>query len=170
MLIYLDANIVQYCADHEDFILCQADKCPIDEPKLRRELLALRQLVELDQFADWVFAAPRHLIGELHAGERTAQQRETYTLFRQAWEDSESVQEFLPNQDSVDSIEKSLTCLNLKDSADRRHLAEAIALNASWFLTNDREIVRKSGGKVCATRVSLPSQCLEEMSIGLFLR
>jgi hypothetical protein len=48
MLIYLDANIVQYCADYEDFIFGDGALPSGTKAKLRRELYALRTLVEMD--------------------------------------------------------------------------------------------------------------------------
>src|SRR5436190_13264764 len=49
MLIYLDANIVQYCADNEDFVFGWSQRCDVAEPKLRNQLGGLRQLVYMDQ-------------------------------------------------------------------------------------------------------------------------
>ena len=51
MLIYLDANVVQYCATYDDFIFGDTDVCPVTETKLQKELTALRRLVELEQLA-----------------------------------------------------------------------------------------------------------------------
>ena len=64
----------------------------------------------------------------------------------------------------------ALMPLNLKDSPDRRHQAEAIGLNASWFLTLDKDVLKKAAEKVRQIRVCCPSECLEEISISLFLR
>ena len=77
MLIYLDANIVQYCADQSDFIFGISDKTLTVDQKFQRELVALRRLVELEQLGGWEFAAPSHLLAELHAGKPTISQRET---------------------------------------------------------------------------------------------
>jgi hypothetical protein len=35
MLIYLDANLAQYCADYQDFILGDSAAPPINDPLLR---------------------------------------------------------------------------------------------------------------------------------------
>ena len=43
VLIFLDANIVQYCADEEEFILGKSDACKTADPNLRKELVALRR-------------------------------------------------------------------------------------------------------------------------------
>ena len=64
MLVYLDAMIVQYCADYEDFIFGHISKCPTSEAELRRELAALRRLVELEQLGDWIFASSPQLTSE----------------------------------------------------------------------------------------------------------
>jgi hypothetical protein len=71
MLIYLDANLIEYTVRFEDFIFLQSDECPVVEPKLRREVYALRQLVELDQYGDWTFVAPMFLLEELRSGQPT---------------------------------------------------------------------------------------------------
>lgn len=175
MLIYLDANIAQYCADYDDFIFGGLAQCPVTEPKLRQELTALKELVKLEQLgSDWVFAAPDHLIQELRGGNPSGNQLEVYRVLREAYENSGWLEEGLPHEDDINRVEISLEFLNLKQAADRRHLAEAVALGASWFLTNDREVIKKVrevlGGNIQHTRVCRPSECLEEISIGLFLR
>jgi hypothetical protein len=48
MLIYLDANVAQYCADYQDFVFGDSAAPSINEPLLR-EVRALRQIVELEQ-------------------------------------------------------------------------------------------------------------------------
>jgi len=75
------------------------------------------------------------------------------------------------------SIEQSLSVLKLRHAPDRSHLAEALALNASWFLTNnnDKELINKANGaKVKGVQrgmqVCRPSECLPGISTGLFLR
>ncbi len=170
MLIYLDANLVQYCADHSDFIFGESDTCEQVDSNLEKELSALRRLVELEQLGDWSFAAPRHLLEELRAGKPTEEQKETYKTLEEAWSDSAWLDDDRPREDMISSIEQSLGVLKLKQASDRRHLAEAIALNASWFLTNDKEIVKKIKGEVQGVRVCRPSECLQEISVGLFLR
>jgi hypothetical protein len=57
----------------------------------------------------------------------------------------------------------------LKQAADRRHLAEAVVLKASWFLTNDNDIITKTrlwnkDGIVEGVRVVRPSECFLMMS------
>jgi len=71
MLIYLDSNIVQYCADESEFIFGETDRSFTTDPKLQKELIALRRLVELEQLGDWEFAAPHHLLDELNTGTPT---------------------------------------------------------------------------------------------------
>ena len=176
MLIYLDTMIVQYCADYEDFILGDTEQNPAVEPKLAAELVSLRRLVELEQFGDWTFAAPSHLMKELLAGNPDSTQREVYAILLQAWQESGWEEFFQSGEERVSSIDESLKPLNLEHAADRRHLAEAIALNASWFLTNDGNIIRRTRAKgqklggVYQVRVARPSECIEEISVGLFLR
>jgi hypothetical protein len=85
------------------------------------------------------------------------------------------------NEDEIATIEKSLRPLNLKSVADRWHLAEAIALGASWFLTNDGDILKKTLPKpmhvgkkmigiaptisiVQGIRVARPSECIKRLS------
>lgn len=176
MLIYLDTMIVQYCADYEDFIFGEARKNPANEPKLAGEFVSLRQLIKLEQFGDWTFAAPSHLMNELLAGKPKFNQRLVYHILLKAWLDSAWNEFYESGEDDVLSIYESLRSLKLKGAADQRHLAEAIALNASWFLTNDGEVIRKTRtrgqriGQVCKVRVARPSECFEEISVGLFLK
>ncbi len=170
MLIYLDANLVQYCADHCDFIFGESDKCEQVDSNLEKELSALHRLVEIEQLGDWTFAAPRHLLEELRAGKPTEEQKETYKTLEEAWSDSAWLDDGRPTEDMVSCIQQSLGVLKFKHASDRRHLAEAIALNASWFLTNDKEIVKKTKGEVQGVPVCRPSECLQEISVGLFLR
>ena len=174
MLIYLDTMIVQYCIDYEEYISGEitgnTDKCPVNEPKLKRELHALRRLIFLEQLGDWVYACTPHLWNELNAGKPTREQRKSYPLFMEAWRESGWAKAFPLEESEVHQIESSLKILHLRHSADRHHLAEAIVLNASWFLTNDKEVIKKCKGKDLPLRVARPSECLSEISAGLFLR
>ncbi|MFH1484744.1 MAG: hypothetical protein ABIH46_01615 [Chloroflexota bacterium] len=189
MLIYLDANIVQYCADYDDFIFGNAPLPPGIQARVRKELVALRELIEIElelEYWDfqnrWDIAAPSHLIKELFAGEPTKNQKSVYSLLMEAWNDLEQSERRESNEDETLSIEKLLRPLKLKHAADRRHLAEAIALRATWFLTNDRDIIEKtrpkpaqvgnkvigimpSTGIVHGVRVARPSECVVRMSL-----
>jgi len=175
MLIYLDTMIVQYCADYEDFIFAVDEKNPVSEPKLAGELLALQRLVELEQFGNWSFAAPTHLMKELLAGRPTATQLRVYAILLHTWRESDWKESLEASEGKVLSIDHELISLELQDAADRRHLAEAIALEASWFLTNDEDILHKTRkehkkiGQVRQVRVAKPSECAREISVGLFL-
>ena len=174
MLIYLDTMIVQYCVDYEDFVFGEITghtvECPASEPNFKRELWALRQLIFLDQLGDWTYACTTELLKELDGGKPTDEQHKVYVLLSEAWKDSGWSDAFPLQESEVTRIESSLERLNLRDSADRRHLAEAIVLNASWLLTNDGEIIRKCEGQNLPLRVCRPSECLDEISVGLFLR
>jgi hypothetical protein len=144
MMIYLDAMIVQYCADYEGFVFGEDDQNPAPEPSLAAELAALRTLAELAQLGDWVVAAPAHLMRELFAGKPSGPQGQVYRILLEAWEQSGWQEELGSSEDEVKGIYGTLAPLKLKDSADRWHLAEAIVLSASWFLTNDGEVLRKT--------------------------
>ena len=170
MLIYLDTNIVQYCADEYDFVFGNTEKARTNDLWLRKELTAIRRLVDLEQLGNWDFAAPLHLLAELRAGKPTVTQRETYRMLEDAWDERRWTGDESPTPEVISQIEKALMPLKLKHVPDHRHLAEALALGASWFLTNDREVIRKTRGKVRGLRVCRPAESLEEMSIGLFLR
>ena len=151
MLIYLDANIVQYCADYGDFIFGH-DPLPSGvSAQMRRELVALQRLVEieleleqLDSENIWHIAAPAHLMKELLAGRPTGNQRDAYSALLQAWRDFGWHEHAETYEERILSIEVSLRALGLRDVADRWHLAEAIAWGASWFLTNDKDIIDKT--------------------------
>lgn len=152
MLIYLDTMIIQYVADKWEFILQDIVfehevTNPANEPKFAAELEALRQLVFLEQFGHWDFAAPPHLINELLSGKPNDLQRDTYKILIQAWEESTWIEAIKTSEEKISSIEHLLFSLKLKDKADRRHLAEAIVLGASWFLTNDTNIIKRTRQK-----------------------
>ena len=148
MLIYLDTMIVQHVSDYYDYIYQDVSSeheipNPVRELKLATELAALRRLVFIEQFFDWVVAAPTHLMDELLSGKPTQSQLETYKILSQSWKDSlnwgnEGIE---PDEEKILSIYHWLASLNLRDKPDRRNLAEAIALQASWFLTNDKNII-----------------------------
>jgi hypothetical protein len=173
MLIYLDANIVQYIVDNQEYVFGEisgySGECPVTETKLKRELNALRKLIFLDQLGDWVYACTPHLWDELNAGKPTTEQQESYPILMQAWKESAWTEAFPLDETEVTRVEASLRMLRLK-SADRRHLAEAVVLNASWFLTNDEEVIKKCKKKGLPLHIAKPSECLSEISVGLFLR
>ncbi len=173
MLIYLDTMIVQYTIDYEEYVFGEISgyygECSVSEPTLKQELDALRQLIFLDQLGDWVYACTPHLWDELNAGQPTREQQESYPLLMKAWKESAWTEAFPLEEGEVSRVEDSLKILKLSHAADRRHLAEAIVLNASWFLTNDKEVIKKSKGKNLPMRVARPSECLREISVGLFL-
>src|SRR5947209_5661741 len=131
MLIYLDANLIQYCADYEDFLFGDNPISTTSDPNLLRELTALHQLIELEQLGnEWHFAAPNHLMEELLSGKPTAKQREVYSILLQTWNDSGWPETIAASNETVPSIYSKLESLSLRDEADRRHLAEAVVLEA----------------------------------------
>jgi hypothetical protein len=188
MLIYLDANIVQYCADYDAFVFGDGVLPSAVRTSLRKELEALRKLVDIELELEqrdiensWDFAAPNHLMKELFAGKPTENQRNVYSLLLRAWSEFGRDKHDEPDEDKIALIEKSLRSLRLKHAADRWHLAEAIALGATWFLTNDRDIIEKTrpkpakvGNKTFSirqnvgilqgVRVARPSECAGSMS------
>lgn len=173
MLIYMDTMIVQYCVDYEEFVFGEitgnTTECPVNEPKLKKELLALRRLIFYDQVANLNYACTPELLKELNAGTPTDEQRKVCNLLSKAWNDSGWEKTFPLEMSNVLRINNSLKKLNLCDF-DRHHLANAIVLKASWFLTNDKKIVQKCIGQNLPLRVSRPSECLYEMLDGLFLK
>jgi hypothetical protein len=177
MLIYLDANIVQYCADYEDFVFGEGTTEPVINARLLEELIALRRLVDLALKVEqmevankWHVAAPTHLMRELYSGKPTVKQRSVYSMLLQAWSDSEWRELIVAGDERVSTVEKSLRSLNLKDLADRWHLAESIVMGASWFLTHDKDILKKTRkaptmiGIVQGVRIARPSECVESLS------
>jgi len=163
--------VIQYCVDYEDFVFGEisgkSTVCPASEPKLRRELYALRQLIFLDQLGSWIYACTPSLLKELLGGEPTDIQREVYTLLLKSWRESGWNEAYPLESSEIDHIDNSLRVLNLRHSTDRRHLAEAIVLNAAWFITNDGEIIIKCKGQNLPLHVARPSECIEEISVGL---
>ena len=146
MLIYLDANIVQYCADRK--IKLRAD------PKLLIELQALDEVVEMVAYAEtqdldhrWDVAAPEHLLDELRRGKPTKDQLKWYRHLREAWHVLGVKKHGTPDAETVDRVQKRLARLKLKHPHDTLHLAEAVAIGAVWFLTYDKEILKKTRSK-----------------------
>lgn len=165
--------IVQYIIDYHEYIFGEisgySGECPITEPELKSELKALRNLIFLDQLGDWVYACTPHLWDELNSGNPTTKQQHLYPMFKRAWEASGWIEAFHLDESEVNKVENSLKTLHLRHTADQRHLAEAIVLNASWFLTNDNEVVKKCRMIDLPLHVSKPSECLNGISVGLFL-
>jgi predicted nucleic acid-binding protein len=151
MLIYLDANIVQYCADYGDFVFGREGAVQPSNRNLKMELRALGEAIELAVHAEvqdldhrWEVAAPRHLLEELSRGNLSQEQLDTYRLLREAWQDLGIEQHASPDIEMVNTVETRLRRLNLRDPPDRRHLAEAVAIGASWFITLDKDIIKKT--------------------------
>ncbi len=165
MLFYLDTMIVQFCADYEDFLWSLISgtniECPVKHHYIRDDLYDLRKLIYFEQQWNVEFAAPDHLLEELYGGRPTPNQRETYEILRKSWEGHSYP---VLSDRELEGIERSFVPSDLKDPPDRRHLAIAIALDASWFLTTDKEILRKTGGMVRDVRVARPIQCLGEIT------
>lgn len=146
MLIYLDANIVQYCAGWET-------KQPPDA-KLMTELQALDEIIELAAHTErldldhrWDVAAPEHLLDELERGRPTQQQLRTYRDLRESWRDLGIERHGTPNGQTVARAQRRLARLKLKDPPDTLHLAEAVAMGAAWFLTCDKEVLKNTRNK-----------------------
>ena len=180
MLIYLDSMVAQYIADYIDYVLAiggyltedgiDQSSLPTESPKFMAELHALGQLVFLEQLGnDWCFAATPHLMKELRAGRPTAQQEEFYTHLETTWRESGWTDVFPLDSTQVGVVERSIIPLGLKD-ADRLHLAQAIVLGVAWFLTNDSAIIESCRNAELRLRVCRPSECLDGISVGLFLR
>jgi hypothetical protein len=173
----MDSMIVQYIADYFEYIMSvsgilsedDVQDPPTKDMKLLTELQALGRLFYLEQLGrDWCIAAPPYLLKELRQGRPTPQQLEAYQVLETSWEDSGWLEAFPLDVNAVEAAEKELSALRLSDP-DRLHLAQAKMLNAAWFLTNDSEIVQKCQDAKLQFRVRRPSECLDEISVGLFL-
>jgi hypothetical protein len=154
MLIYLDANIVQYCADYGDFVYGFDCATPPPNRRLDIELHALREIIEMAVHAEvqdldhrWDVAAPEHLLDELERGRPSEYQLDTYRSLRNAWHDLGVEKHGSPNAGLVDRVQRRLARLKLKHPPDTLHLAEAVAMGAAWFLTCDKEVLRKTRNK-----------------------
>ena len=151
MLIYLDANIVQYCADYGDFVFDREGAVQPPNRNLKMELRALGDVIQLAVRAEvqdldhrWDVAAPIHLLEELSRGNLSQEQLDTYRSLREAWQDLGIEEHAPPDVEVVNTVETKLRRLNLRDPPDRRHLAEAVAIGASWFVTLDKDIIKKT--------------------------
>lgn len=173
MLVYLDTMIVQYTIEYYDFVFGRisgySGECPVSEPNLKRELYALRDFMFIEQMGSLDYAFTPHLWDELNAGQVTAEQQKSYAILKQSWEESGWTDTFPLNENEILQITDSIKSLRLH-AADQRHLAEAIVLHASWFLTNDNEIIERCRGKELPSHVARPSECLSEIFVGLFLK
>jgi len=176
MIIYLDANVVLYCARYQGFIFGETAAPAVNEP-LRVELVALRRIVHLEQLGEgWHAAAPRHLMDEL-LQKPNPDEEEVFTVLLQAWQEAAEQEAGQVSEEAITRTESSLRPLALKDR-DRRHLAEAIALGAVWFLTNDRRLInrtrpteyKKAVCRIQGVWVARPSECISEISRGVLLR
>jgi len=152
MLIYLDANIVQNCPDYITPGRRWATHPP--GPELQIELHALDEIIEMachgevqDLEHRWDVAAPKHLLDELKRGCPSEEQLDAYRSLREAWHDLGVEKHGLPDAEAVDRARRRLARLKLKHPADTLHLAEAVAMGAAWFLTHDKEILRKTRSK-----------------------
>jgi hypothetical protein len=146
MLIYLDANIIQFIADRET--MTQTD------PTLVTELQALDEIIELAVYAEmqdldhrWDIPAPEHLLDELEHGDPKPWQLDTYRSLREAWQDCGIEKYGTPDARTVERPQRRLARLKLKDPPDILHLGEAVAMGAAWFLTYDKEILKKTRNK-----------------------
>lgn len=177
MLIYLDANIVQYCADYGDFVFGREGTVQPSNRNLKMELRALGEVIELAVRAEvqdldhrWDVAAPRHLLEELSRGNPSQEQLDTYRSLREAWQDLGIEEHGSPDIEVVNTVETRLRRLNLRDAPDRRHLAEAIAIGASWFITLDKDIIKKTRDepskpkKIEGVSVGRPSELRAKMT------
>jgi hypothetical protein len=151
MLIYLDANMVQYCADYGDFVFDRESAKQPPNRNLKMELRALGEVIEMAIRAEvqdldhrWDVAAPRHLLEEFSRGKPSQEQLDTYRSLREAWHDLGIEEHGSPDVEVVSAVESRLRRLNLRDPLDRRHLAEAVAIGASWFITLDKDILEKT--------------------------
>ena len=174
MLVYLDTMILQYCIDYAEFVFGEISgkthECPTSDLNLKQELWALRQLIYYDQMANLVYACSPELLRELKAAKPNESQRKLCSFLEEAWKESGWSEAYPLESSEILRIENSLKHLNLRDPPDRRHLAEAIVLKASWFLTNDKDIIRKCKQRDLPLHVARPSESLDEMLDGLFLK
>ncbi len=159
---------MRYAAAFDAYIVGMMDEPPVDQPKLARELEAIRRFVEIDSLADWDFACSPRLTKELFEGNPSTRRKAVYKLLMDAW--NESGNEFGPDfSEKANRLESTLVPLGL-DGPDRRHLAEAIVIGASWLLTNDDKFVEKCRTAKLPLKVAYVSECLNRISSGLFLR
>ena len=152
MLIYLDANIVQYCADYYVPGLRWATHPP--DSKLKIELYALGEIIELAAYAEvqdldhrWDVVTPEHLLDELKRGCPTKKQLGAYRDLREASHALGIEKHGSPDAEAVDRAQRRLARLKLKDPPDTLHLAEAVAMGAAWFITYDKDILSKTRKK-----------------------
>ena len=138
MLIYLDSMIVQYIADHIEYILMLGGYLPESEvdlrrsptngPKLLTEIQALGRLAYLEQLgSDWQYAATPHTMGEIMAGKPTPKQVGFHETLESIWRESGWLDAFPLDSHQVSKVARELAPLQLS-TADRLHIAQAIVL------------------------------------------
>lgn len=127
---------------------------PQPDPKLAIELQALDEIIELVAYAEtqdldhrWDAAAPEHLLDELKRGSPSEEQLRVYHNLREAWHDLGMERHGTPDAETVERAQRRLARLKLKHPQDTLHLAEAVAMGASWFLTYDKEVLKKTRNK-----------------------
>ena len=152
MLIYLDANIIQYTADYYVSVRGWITHPP--DHKLEIELHALSVIIELVAYTElqdldhrWDVAALKHLLDELERGRPSKEQLDTYRDLCESWHVLGVEKHGTPDAETVERAQRRLARLKLKDPPDTLHLAEAVAMGATWFLTDDKEILKKTRNK-----------------------
>ena len=105
---------------------------------------------------------------EIKNGRPTAEQLAFYRSLGSAWRESGWLDAFPLEMGRVREVETGLISLGLSD-ADRLHVAQAKMLNAAWFLTNDKALINKCLRANLPFKVGRPSECVEGISVGLFL-
>lgn len=159
---------MRYTLSYYHYLSYQTRNCPVRERKLAKEIRALRRLNETDQYAYWEFAWSPRLERELLDGSRIDSQRESYQDLRNAWIESHGpFDERFTSE--ANSIERSLFSLGLEDG-DRRHLAEAMALDADCFLTNDEAVIEKCADANLPLLICKVSDCVNQIAEELHLR
>ena len=137
------------------------------------ELAVRAEVQDLDH--RWDVAAPRHLLEELSRGNPSQEQLDTYRSLREAWLELGIEEHGVSDIEMVNAVETRLRRLSFRDPPDRRHLAEAIAIGASWFITLDKDIIKKTRDeptkptKIEGVIVGLPSELRTRMTFDLVL-
>jgi hypothetical protein len=155
MLIYLHPEIVR-CFDYHRDVICGDERKDAVHDERLRQVKALR-LIELDYMTEgFRCVAPPFLFAVLRRGQPTTAEEEAYQML----EDDAEPDDVVASQ-VFEQVRRELAPLGIRDEENLTHLVHAVALDVSWFLTDEPDLLSKTGGRIRNTRIGQVSDCVE---------